>query len=404
MSNTHLASRVIVTIVFGLLYAAFLFETAVLLWEFGESGLAMRLATLDSQNFIFFPIAGFLAMIAFWRPAVLLVDAGMRGQLRYGRSVLFASLIVCGLAAWGLASAFQASPSRSVFEISPAALTRDSGVSAHGDTVALQPVAEVLARMKILSGAEEGLGAYKAQCDPEWLQYSTAADEEKLCFPAGESLTVRACCTAKTAFRTHLNEMAAESPSRVAHVHQFVMPLKIVFLLLLLGIGILLVQYRKGLERWHSGGFSEISFGIAAGGAVMLIWPLLNASYLETIALLTGSGSSSAYTVVAPLVALGFGGWTLLLVFFHLRSYPSQIEYAARIGGFIAAAIGVFRYEEITNYLSRTLGVGGGLVAIIVFAVAVGALTLSILLGIDPTDINLDEDTDEASETIQDVP
>jgi hypothetical protein len=99
---------------------------------------------------------------------------------------------------------------------------------------------------------------------------------------------------------------------------------------------------------------------------------------------------------VAPLIALGFGVWTLLLIFFHLRAYPSQIEYAAKIGGFVAAAIGVFRYDDITMYLSRTLGVGGSVVAIIVFAVAVIALLLSILLGVDPTDIDFKENPRQA--------
>lgn len=396
MSNTHAASRIAVTLAFLLLYAAFLFETGALLWEFDGSGLAMRLAALDSQNFVFFPIAGLLAMVAFWRPAVLLVDAAFRGKLKHGRPVVLASLVACSLAAWGISSAFQASQSRSIFEISPAALAGDAGAGGTETSPPLQPVPEVLARMKILSGLDEGLGAYRAQCDAEWLQYSTAADEQKLCFPAGESLSVRDCCAAKSAFRAHLNRLAAASPSQTARVHALVMPMKVFFLLLLLGIGILLVQYRKGLERWHGREFSSVSFGLAAGGAVMLVWPLLNASYLQTMSLLTGSGSSSAYTVVAPLVALGFGAWTMLLVFFHLRSYPSQIEYAAKVGGFIAAAVGVFRYEEITNYLSRTLGVGGGLVAIIVFGVAVLALTLSILLGIDPTDIRTDEDGADA--------
>ena len=71
-----------------------------------------------------------------------------------------------------------------------------------------------------------------------------------------------------------------------------------------------------------------------------------------------------------------------------------------RASGFIAAAIGVFRYEEITNYLARTLGVGGGLVAIIVFAVGVGALIISVILGVDPTDIKLDEDLEDAVKTV----
>ncbi|WP_321490857.1 hypothetical protein [uncultured Hyphomonas sp.] len=399
MSKTHLATRVAVTIVFAILYLAFLAETGALVQEFGASGLALRLASLDSQNFIFFPLAGLLALVAFWQPAVLLVDAMWRGQLKYGRIVLGGSLLVALIGAWLISGAFDSSAARSVFEISPKALTADTGAPATEDAPPLAPVTEVLARMRILSGVDRGLGEYQAQCDREWLQYSVAAEVEMLCFPAGERLSVRDCCTAKAAFRQHLNGLAAEAPSRTATVHDWVMPAKVFFLLLLLGIGILLVQYRKGLERLHGMTPSGISFGLALGGAVMLIWPLLNAAYLQTMALLTGSGSASAYTVVAPLVALGFGVWTLLLVFFHLRSYPSQIEYAAKIGGFIAAAVGVFRYEEITNYLARTLGVGGGLVAIIVFAVAVAALIVSVILGVDPTDINLDGDEEEKAET-----
>ena len=57
MTKTHLATRVAVTIVFTFLYLAFLAETGVLVQEFGASGLALRLASLDSQNFIFFPVA-----------------------------------------------------------------------------------------------------------------------------------------------------------------------------------------------------------------------------------------------------------------------------------------------------------------------------------------------------------
>ena len=400
MTKTHVGSRMAVTILFSLLYLAFLLETGFLLGEFGASGLALRLASLDSQNFIFFPVAGLLALVAFWQPAVLLVDAMWRGQLKFGRVVLVGSLLVAGGGAWAISNVFEASEARSIFEIAPKTLMEDAGAPATGEAPPRAPVTDILARMRILSGIDKGLGEYQAQCDQEWLRYSVAAEVEKLCFPAGERLSVRACCTAKAAFRQHLNALAAEAQSRTSAVHRWVMPVKTFFLLLLLGIGILLVQYRKGLERLHGATPSGISFGLALGGAVMLVWPLLNAAYLQTMSLLTGSGSASAYTVVAPLIALGFAAWTLLLVFFHLRSYPSQIEYAAKVGGFIAAAVGVFRYEEITNYLARTLGVGGGLVAIIVFAVGVGALILSVILGVDPTDVLEDEDVEEVVKSV----
>lgn len=398
MSNTQRSTQIIVTLIFAFLYLAFLAESAVLMQEYGPSGIALRLAALDSQNFIFFPVAGLLVLVAFWKPTVLLVDAMWRDKLRAGRVVLLTSLAVCGLFAWAISEAFESSNARSMYEIAPSALVADAGVSGTQDTAARAPLTDILARMKILSAVDKGLGEYRTQCDREWLRYSTAADAEMLCFPAGERLSVRDCCTAKAAFREHLNTLAATSPSNTAAVHHIVMPIKIFFLLLLLGLGILLVQYRKGLERIYGAGLSGVSFGLAVGGAVMLIWPLMNAAYLQTVSLLTGSGSDSAYTVVAPLIAFGFGAWTMLLVFFHLRSYPSQIEYAAKLGGLIVAAIGVFRYDEITSYLARTLGVGGGPVPIIVFAVSVSALALSILLGIDPTDIRLDDEDEEAVE------
>ena len=50
--------------------------------------------------------------------------------------------------------------------------------------------------------------------------------------------------------------------------------------------------------------------------------------------------------------------------------------------------------------VSLTLGVGGGLVAIIVFAVGVGALIISVILGVDPTDIKLDDDVEEAVKSV----
>ena len=149
MTKTHLASRIAVTVLFTLLYLAFLTETGALLAEFGPSGLALRLASLDSQNFIFFPVAGLLALVAFWQPAVLLVDAMWCGQLKYGRIVLGGSLLVAVIGAWLISDAFESSGARSVFEISPKALAADQGVPGTDGAPPLAPVKEVLARMRV---------------------------------------------------------------------------------------------------------------------------------------------------------------------------------------------------------------------------------------------------------------
>ena len=383
MADPSPVTRSLVTLLFVLIYMAFLAETAALAWEFGDSGLTLRLATLDAHNFIFFPVAGLLALVGFWRPTVLVTDALARGQIAGGRAVLGVTLLTIVLAAFAAAAVFSGPGARSIYEISPGALAADTAEPGR------LAIPDALITLNILADGPGGLSPYQARCDSEWLRFSPIADEERMCLPAGQRMSVADCCAAKARFRTHINTLQAEAPSYLSKVHTVVLPIKSFFLLMLLAIGILLVRFRRALLKRYGERVEDVSFGLAVTGIVMMAWPLLNAAYLETMALLTGDGSSGAYTVFAPLIALGFGIWALLLIFFHLRTYPSQIEYAARIGGFIAAAIGVLRYEEITGFLIANLGVGAGIVAIIVFAVMILALVSALVIGIKPKDFDL---------------
>lgn len=381
MRQTHIAARIIVSGLFIFLYLAFFTETAALFYEFWNSRLAWNIATLDSHNFVFFPVAGLLVLVAFWRPTVYLADALGRNLLRFGRAVLVFGLVFSTVASIGISSSFNQSTARSMFEIAPHVLAADQGIAATEVNPPRSAIPVVLTRLRILAAAEGGLSSYKGRCDTEWLTYSDITQTQSICFPSGAAMSVAECCGAKTAFRSHLSKLHDQSPSNLATVHRWIQPIKIFFLMLLLSIGILLVRYRKPLERMYGEDFSRVSFGVAVGGVVMLGWPLLNASYLETVALLTGDGVSSRYAVVAPLVAFGFGVWALLLMFFHFRSFPSQIESAARLGGVVGAAFGVLRYDEITAYITQTLGVGGSIVATVVFVVAIIGLIVAIAGG-----------------------
>ena len=384
-------TQVVVSILFILLYAAFLAETGLLAHEYSGTGLALRLASLDAQNFIFFPIAGLLALIGFWRPTVLVSDAMARGRIKGGRLVLACIIAVMGVATWLLSDAFSGGSTRSMYEVAPQAIVNDTAGPLLDSGASRQSIPDTLTSLKILAIGPEGLSPYQSRCDREWLRYSPAAQEEKYCIPAGQELSVADCCSMKTAFREHVNELAYTAPSQLAQLHRIVLPVKIFFLVILFAVGALLVHYRTRLRTLYGEKLEDISFGMAVGGVVMLAWPLLNAAYLETTALLTGDGNSGAYAVMAPLIALGFGIWAMLLVFFHLRTYPSQIAIAARFGGVIGAAIGVLRYEEITGFLISNLGVGGGVVAIVVFAVAVLALIIALFTGVSPKDLDFDK-------------
>ena len=391
-------SRWLVTGLFCVLYAAFLIETVALFVEFAPFGLAIPFSTLFAHNFLFFPVVGLLALIAFWRPAVLITDALLFGRVKYGRAALVVVvMLVVGLTGL-LSSTFGATNSRSLFEIAPATLVDDQPVESADPALRRAAIPEILIKMKINASDEEGLSRFQANCDPEWLEYAVVAAETQLCFPTGTKISVAQCCQAKTRFREFVNTVQVASPSTLSTVHRAVLPFKTGFLLALLAIGILLVRMRTSLTGLYGAAVQEVSFPIAVGGALMLLWPLMNASYLDTFALVTADGASNAYRVSAPLYALGFGIWAMLLVFFHLRTYPSQVETALKAAGVVIAAFGVLQYEQILTYLSQTLGVGGSIVAVIVFAVAIGALITTLVLGIKPPEFLDPSPKEEAEE------
>lgn len=381
---TRPESKWIVTILFLGLYAAFAVELAILILEFNPHRLAIPFATIYAHNFLFFPIIGLLALIAFWRPTVMIVDAMAFNKVKYGQLALALTTAIVVALSMIMANAFSNSSVRSLFEIAPATLEADRPVEAADPTQRRAAFQEILIKLKVNANGDEGLAPYQINCDPQWLEFKVSGDDHRICFPTGTEISVEDCCQARSRFIDFVNETQATEPSQLATVHRLTLPAKMVFLFLLLAVGILLVRLRVPLTRIYGNEIQDISFQIAIGGVLMLLWPLMNASYLETFALLTADGTSNLYRVTAPLFAFGFGIWVMLLVFFHLRTFPSQVELALKAGGVVIAALGVTQYEEILSYLARTLGVGGGLVAIIVFATGTLALVAAMLFGVRP--------------------
>ncbi|MEO1407040.1 MAG: hypothetical protein AAFV54_11195 [Pseudomonadota bacterium] len=188
----HMASRIAVTLVFGLIYAAFVWETAALISEFGVSGMGGAIMRMYAHNFVFFPLAGLVALVTFWRPAVFVTDALARGHIRGGQIILASVLLVCMAVAWMFSSAFGASDARSLYEISPSALRADQGVAAIATMPRQAPVSEILIKLKINSGNEGGLSSYQSSCNADWLRFSSDADEPMLCFPTGDEISIAA--------------------------------------------------------------------------------------------------------------------------------------------------------------------------------------------------------------------
>lgn len=397
MTNT--SSQWVVTILFCIIYIGFAAELIGLVTEFHAFGLAVPFATVYAHNFLFFPVVGLLALIAFWRPTVMIVDALAYEKVKHGRATLGVTALVVLILSALTANAFSNSSVRSLFEIAPQAISADRPVEAEDPALRRAAFQEILIKLKVNANGEDGLSPYRINCDPQWLEFAVSADEQSICFPTGTQISAAECCQARTRFIEFVNATQAETPSNLATIHRLTLPTKMLFLFLLLAMGILLVRLRVPLTKIYGSEVQEVSFQIAIGGALMMLWPLMNATYLETFALLTSDGGSNLYRVTAPLYSFGFGIWAMLLVFFHLRTFPSQIELALKAAGVLVAALGVTQYEEILSYLTRTLGVGGGLVAIIVFATGAGAMVAAMLFGVRPPDF-IDPrpvDSDDAS-------
>ena len=89
-------ARIFVAVAFTVFATSFLLSTGLLIGEFRDlDWLAMLFA--HSHLFVFFPIFGVLALVAFYVPAVVFTDLYWR-HLRLGKVGFVAGLIVVGTA------------------------------------------------------------------------------------------------------------------------------------------------------------------------------------------------------------------------------------------------------------------------------------------------------------------
>ena len=376
---THWLTRIIVSLAFLGFAAAFVWETYSLMQEYAKDGLWFRLAVLDSQNFIFFPVAGIAALMVFWRPATVAVDAFARGRLPFGRPVLLIGLAGAVWMAMNIATAFNSSSTRSLYEVAPEAILNDTAAPAVNGLPPRAAIDAALERVRIQARMEEGLAPFRDSCDADMLAYSRMADDVKYCFAADAEITVRACCRAKSLMRERVNALNAAQPSKTGEVHKIVLPIKVFFLIILFFIGMLLASRRQVLRDMYSETLNRFSLGVPIGAAMMLIWPLMNAAYASGVDMLLGDGTSSAYRVTAPLYTLAFGAWALMLLFYHLRSYPQQTEMIAKMAGVIGAVLGIVQYDLVVRYITATLGVGADTVTITIFTIISVGLALIVV-------------------------
>ena len=362
-----LGARVFIIVVYGLIGVSFWAVTGTLVYEFRDADW-FTVATFYSHLFVFFPVFGTVALFAFYWPSVVFLDMYWRhiplGRLRF--------IIGCGVVAalsWFVAQGLLRGEIRSLFEIPPPMLLADRGEPPDCDGIAgpcvRLPILTGLKNVRRISQRRIGLSDLTRNCSPDPL-IETLEDKlpRRYCFVSTAPLATpiltsdAECCRAQRAFMSMANTTANATRSMTSLVHSRTLPLKVFFLLTLLIISILLALRRERLEQHYSEHMGAIEKGVLIGAAAMLFFPVMNHAFLQSAAMLDVAGASNSYRSPAPFFSLTFGAWALILLFFFYRRRDKEVEFLGRIGGVIASAVAILKYDIIISYFVRYAGSG----------------------------------------------
>lgn len=380
----HWGARAFVFGIFALLGLSFVASTATLAYEFWDAQW-LDFLTLDSHLFLFFPSFGIVALAAFYLPACAFVDMYWQ-HVRYGRLRFGLGLAVLVLLSFAIANFILASPKRSAWEVAPQTLLADKGEPANCSKAAggcqRMPYLEALGNLRTVSKSRVGLADFVRDCKPDPLvEKGVGPQPRRFCFastPLSEHPALgddAQCCQAQNRLETMVvNAFGVEEQrSLTSRVHAWLLPLKVMFLLILLAISLLLAIRFKGVEGHYRRYVSRIERGLVIGAASAMFFPFMSQGFLESSGALVGVGARGTFSTIVPILSIVFGIWLLLIVFYFYRRRDKQLELLGKLSGALAGVFAVMKYNSIASIFVRFLGSGANgyvIAALIVLSLA----------------------------------
>jgi len=388
-----LGARVFVFIVYLLLGLSFVAQTALLFWEFGPEK-ALIFTTFDSHLFLFFPSLGLVALAAFYLPSCAFVDMYWR-HISFGLVRFVVGLLVVGAAAAHIGMDLAASRHRSVWDIKPATLAADKSEPAGCGNAGSAPCE----RVSLLSGVTNlsevsrkriGVREFYRSCQGEPLIEPAATEQTKrFCFAstplsAAPRLSTDAeCCKAQQRYQSTIDRLyeAPGNQSITGRIHKLLMPAKVFFLFILLGISILLTLRHSGVMRHYPDHIARIEIGVLVGAAAMIFFPLMSQAYVQSADALFGVQQKGGFRSIVTLMSALFGAWAMLLLLFLFRQRDQDLEIAAKLAGVAASTIAVVKYDLLVSIIVRYLGSGADETSV---AVVIALAVIAVLVLLSP--------------------
>jgi hypothetical protein len=346
-------------------------STGLLIVEFQELDWLTMLVAY-SHLFLFFPVFGLLALVAFYLPSVVLTHLYWT-HLPYGKARFVVGVLVLAGLSYLFAGSLDKEP-RAIYEAAPFALAADKGDQAAGRVAIL----DALGTLRKTAQQRFGLSSFGRSCmrDP-MLEVPDEYLKERYCFPAKKNLNGEACCAVQAAFSKAVSRLQRnpETRSFSADMDRLLfLPLKAFFILVVVAIAVLLAYWRDRIDQLYADKIANLERGIIIGGFAMLFWLAMDYGYQQTANVLYGRMTAGPQLRLSLVLV----PWALLLLFYFLRRLGRQGELVGQISGVVFAGVAVLRYEQLNDWVVRLFGIGadGWVLAVLVAIPAVGLAAL----------------------------
>lgn len=407
--------RVFVLFVFLALGLSFFATTGALVMEFQREDLWVDFLTSDSHLFLFFPTFAVVALVAFYLPSCAITDLYWN-HLTMGRLRFLVGLVVVVVAAWAIAAVIVSGQNKSIWTVKPDVLFADTGEPAGclqdtGDCARL-PVVQVAKNLREVSQSRQSLRPLVRNCrtDP-LIERTSQTGPKRYCMvttPFSSSpvfKTDQECCRAQRSFLTYVSGLQSAPPdagakplgplhlplrffdpqyldsnlSMTGLLHGLLLPLKVMFLLILVAISILMTVHLRKIEQFYKPLLGRMETGLLIGTFATLFFPLMSQAFLQSVDAMVGDLGRGVFSNIVPILSFAFGVWTLLiLLYFYRRN--QEAEVFAKIGGAAAGIVALIQYEAIIDFLVRTVGSGANWSVVIAAGVLAAMAAVAVLV------------------------
>ncbi len=407
--------RVFVFIVFLALGLSFIATTGALVLEFSRDDLWLDFLTSDSHLFLFFPTFAIVALVAFYLPSCAIVDLYWH-HLPWGRIRFAIGLLVLAAAAWAIAALILGGQNKSIWTVKPEVLFADAGEPANclksGSDCARLPVVQVVENLRDVSQSRQSLRPLVRNCQTDpFIERAAQTGPKRYCivttpFSASPALkTDQECCRAQQSFLAYVsglqsNRRESAGPlgplrlplryfevqpsesnlSMTGLLHGLLLPLKVMFLLVLLAISILMTVHLRKIEQLYKPSLGRMETGLLIGTFATLFFPLMSQAFLQSVDAMVGDLGRGTFSNIVPILSFAFGVWTLLILLYFYRRSDKEAEIFAKIGGAAAGIVALVQYEAIVDFLVRTVGSGADWLVIVAAAVSAPVIAIVVLV------------------------